>query len=63
MNDIPCLRRTEPHMPVNDSRFKWSPHGDCQSIWRRYGWLPVEEQKAIDRRNQSVQYAHIARMK
>lgn len=37
------MRRTAPSIPANDPRFKWTPHGDCQAIWRRFGWVPPSE--------------------
>ena len=38
---------------------------NVQDTWRRFGWLPREEQEqqAIDLKKRQVQYAHIARMK
>jgi len=26
-----------------DKNFKYKPGADCQSIWRKYGWVPPTE--------------------
>lgn len=28
---------------LTDRNFKYKAGGDCQSIWRRYGWVPPSE--------------------
>jgi len=36
-------RLTYPTIPATDPRFKWTPHGDVQATWRRFGWVPPSE--------------------
>lgn len=38
-------RLTMPIIPVDDPRFVWTKEADVQATWRRYGWVPLSEQK------------------
>jgi hypothetical protein len=38
-------RLTIPSIPATDPRFKWTPHGDVQAVWRRFGWTPPSEKR------------------
>jgi len=40
---IPVRSVCFPKIPVNDPRFIWTSGADVQSVWRRYGWTPIEE--------------------
>ena len=45
MNTIPGAKRTEPLVPVGHPDFVWKSGGDCQALWRKYGWVPPSEGK------------------
>lgn len=34
-----------PTISANDPRFVWNPHGDVQTTWRRFGWVPLAERQ------------------
>lgn len=34
-----------PWIPVGHPDYHWTPHGDCQSLWRKYGWTPPSEKR------------------
>lgn len=40
-----AARRVEPTISATDPRFKWTPHGDVQAVWRRFGWTPPSEKR------------------
>ena len=40
---IPVKSVCFPQIPANDRRFVWTAGGDVQSVWRRFGWKPLEE--------------------
>jgi hypothetical protein len=34
-----------PQIPADDRRFVWTAGADVQSVWRRFGWIPLDEQR------------------
>lgn len=54
-NTIPVTRRTDPLVPITDSRFAYIRGADVQATWRRYGWVPPSEQKqAVPEQNETL---------
>jgi len=43
---IPVRSVCFPVIPADDKRFVWTAGADVQSVWRRFGWKPLEETKA-----------------
>lgn len=44
LDPIPCLKRTEPTINANSSKYIWTTGADVQATWRRFGWTPVERE-------------------
>lgn len=44
MNTVDNFHRIAfPTVPASDPRYVWTPHGDVQATWRRFGWMPLSE--------------------
>ena len=37
-----------PQIPADDRRFVWTAGADVQSVWRRFGWKPLDETQKKD---------------
>jgi|GEM_PF-5061358 len=37
--------RTEPIVGASHPDFVWTPGGNVQATWRRFGWTPTSEQR------------------
>lgn len=37
------MSKAEPSIPVGHPDYKWTPHGDVQAVWRKFGWVPPSE--------------------
>lgn len=51
MTQQQTARRTEPLVPVDHPDYRWTPLADVQATWRRYGWVPLAEQKLSSKDN------------
>lgn len=40
------MSKALPSIPVGHPDYKWTPHGDAQAIWRKFGWVPPSENMA-----------------
>jgi hypothetical protein len=44
---IPVKSVCYPRIPAGDRRFVWTAGADVQSVWRRFGWVPLEETQKV----------------
>lgn len=54
---IPKTKRTEPLIPADHPKFVWTAGADVQATWRRYGWLPLEEDSAAKQSDEFITLA------
>jgi len=45
---IPVRSVCFPRIPADDNRFVWTAGADVQSVWRRFGWKPLDELQKKD---------------
>jgi len=41
------IKRTVPWIPAGHPDFKWTSGADVQALWRKHGWTPPSEGRAM----------------
>lgn len=39
-------KKTDPWIPVGHPDYVWTSGADVQRTWRKYGWVPLSEQRS-----------------